>query len=364
MRNKLLVFSDLHIKEDWEDGLSEIKRIITKTFDNDKNCHQIIVFNGDTLDKPALMGSKASLHLQNLLLYLNNEVTQNCTVIFLQGTYSHDGNWLELMNKEYQEIEFINCIRKLSFTNDGEETKFLFIPELYDISKEEYQELLSERFNYIFGHGTVAGYFTSCKDKDETIERTLLSAPVFDRNSFNADFTIFGHYHNFVETKLENTHFMYVGSFFTNTFGEIDPKGKGALIIDNGIIYREPNLLDIRYEEIWIRNLDDISRCITLQNENIKVRAVISDDTLPTYIKTVVNTVRNIKDIRTCEEKINILEKKVIENSEDSETKNFLEEIFSTYNTKGLINTILLYAKENKISNIEEKFLLELEKNL
>lgn len=364
MQNKLLVFSDLHIKEDWEDGISEIKRIITKHVSYSPGVRHLVLFTGDTLDKPALLGSNASLHLQNLLQYLEQEVSGNAQVIFLQGTLSHDGNWMELMKTSYPSLEFITSWRKITFTSNEDECSMLFIPELYNVSKEEYQELLSKRFNYIFGHGTVAGYFTSGKDKDETIERTLLSAPVFDRNSFNADFTIFGHYHNFVETKLENTHFMYVGSFFTNTFGEIDPKGKGALIIDNGEIYRESNLLDIRYEEIWIRSLDDISKCITLQNENVKVRAVISDDTLPTYIKTVVNTVRNIKDIRTSEEKINILEKKVIENSEDSETKNFLEEIFSTYNTKGLINTILLYAKENKISNIEEKFLLEIEKNL
>jgi len=358
MQNKLIVFSDLHIKEDWSDNLDEIKRIIEK----ENNNKSVIIFNGDTLHKPALLGSPASIYLSGLLSYLEEISKLGSVVIFLQGTLSHDGDWMQLMKSEYQTIGFIDCITEVIINDEN----FLFIPELYNISKEEYNAVLSKKYNYIFGHGTVAGYFTSgSTDKDETIERTLLSAPVFDRNNFKADYTIFGHYHNFVESILDDTTFIYVGSFVTNTFGEIDPiHKKGALIIEDSGQRREINLKDLKYEEIWIRNLDDISKCISFQNDNIKVRAIISDDTLPTYIKAVVNTVRNIKDVRTRVEKSNIFETKNSESSLENEKENFLAKIFSTYNTEGLLSTILLYAKENKISNIEEKFLLEIEKSL
>lgn len=370
MNTKVIAFSDLHIKEDWEDGITEIKRIISSKIQYNINERQIVVFNGDTLDKPALLGSKASLHLQNLLKYLEEEVSLNAAVIFLQGTLSHDGNWIELMKFNYPAIEFITTIRKMNFCSSEDSVKFLFIPELYNISKEEYSEFLSEEYDYIFGHGTVAGYFTTSHGKEETIERTLLSAPVFNRLDFKAKYTIFGHYHNYCTTELQNTRFFYVGSFFTNTFGEIDPAGKGALVLDGDLIYREPNLLDHEYNEIWIRTLDDISKCIDLQNQNKRVRAIISDDTMNIYIKTVLTSIRNIKDIRTEIDANENLTKTVSfeEFNESGELVSkeipFAETLFSTYNNDGLKNAILLYANENKFSNIEEKFLSEIEQKL
>jgi len=141
-----------------------------------------------------------------------------------------------------------------------------------------------------------------------------------------------------------------VGSFCTNTFGELDSSGKGGILFENGVVRRILNSVDEEFTQVEIVSLDSISKCVKMQNEGKRVRALLIDQSLPTLIKTAINTIRNIKDLRSAS----------VENGEHNDIQaveeSTINSVVLTFEKNGLCDSILEFSKNENLG-VDENFL-------
>ncbi len=294
---KILLISDAHITRDWEVHLQELERLVSTVE------YDLIISSGDEIHKPFAIGSVVEFNLIRYVEILSKNGTVPMYIV--RGTLTHVGHF-----DESQAIT--KLFEKLNTTIISEPTiigEVLFIPELYSKTrKQKALELVGNiNVNVIVGHGTVEGFFNTGGNQVEELdsfEMDIPSAITFKPSDFEGKETFFGHYH--IRTKKEN--FTYIGAFATNTFGEIDPNGKGVLVYDTlsketEFIKRENDnqFIDVRIDTI----LDTVKlkKLISeAKNTNIKYRGVLmsNDQSILRALKIVSpRFVKRIEDEST-----------------------------------------------------------------
>ena len=331
---KAIFAADLHLKKDSADIL---KRYIKRVFEENEVDYFFLA--GDFLHSPASLGSDIESEMIDILDLITNNVSFE-NVYLIKGTHSHDGNYLhsKIITDRIPKDNIITDIQSQIIAGLG---KVLFIPEDPKIEDWVYQKFLSEKHDFIVGHGTVEGYF---KINEEMIERPSLSQKVFSLDDFkNAKYTFFGHYHekNFVSYNHDKNYFCYIGSTITNNFGEISST-KGFILFDDSKkliserIKTIKNPFDRLFYQRRIRKLDDYDRLkgFLFEHPDAKVRPII-DDATPEHLRKFANAFQY---------------KKLETTASTNGTKELIEKFSSVIDmyeqNKSLIEILLAYIKK------------------
>jgi len=336
---RILLIGDAHITRDWDKHLEELERLTSKTE------YDLVLDGGDNVHRPFQSGSQVE---DNLIRYVEI-LSKNGKVpmYIVQGTLTHNGRFTEsqALVKLFEKMNTTMIIKPFKVE------EIVFIPELY--SKKDKQEalnLITDDIKLVIGHGTVEGFFKSSDTEElDSYEIDIPSAVVFNINDFKGKRTFYSHYH--IRTTKDN--FTYVGAFATNTFGEIDPNGKGILIYD--MITNETEFIkrenDNQFIDYQINTILDTVKLKKLINDskgsNIKYRGVLmtNDDSVLRSLKVV--TSRYV--IRYEDETTKI--------EQEQATKNE-DKFLSDFKTNGLVSCMSLYSAEFMGSELDEKELL------
>ena len=326
--------ADFHIKNDSENHNKAVQQII-----NDAGDFDIIAILGDFVHSGIKAGSKTEDYVADVLKIL---VDTNKPVYILAGTLSHDMNWFNspFIQKLFKEkITFID--KPSIITNDNK--RLLFIPEMYKENESLQNYLQDDSIDISFFHGTVADMVTYKLDNEDKLERNHPREKVFNSNEFPSPFTFCGHYHNYKEMNpVPDKKVVYIGSLFTNTFGEIDVDGKGMVIFDTDTkeIKRIANKFDNKFVEKEVLEFSDLNELAQLKNEGVNVRALITNDTPIALEKLIVKTLGNkYKNISTIEKEQN-------EKLDETTLKKY-EEYEKMWKDKGMVAMITSFACEN-----------------
>lgn len=186
----------------------------------------VIIIPGDLFDYKL---SANSAHMKAALKFIM-DITKiaekkNAKIRILQGTESHDNDQLALFtiiqdSMNTIDFRFIRTVEKEQIFHD---LKFLYIPEEYIESKEEYYaEYFEDEYDFIFGHGLVdkAAFIASVQES----ETTRPNAPIFKVQELD-DITRGAIYFGHIHSALKFGKFRYVGSQTRWSHGEEEPKG-------------------------------------------------------------------------------------------------------------------------------------------
>lgn len=312
----------------------------------------MIVICGDLFDKRISTNSDfntiANLFVNDIVKYCRENDAILCIV---KGTMAHDLNQLEsftYLTKDPKNKTYIfNTCQEFYYKN----AKFLFIPEEYESSKEEYYKdtifNAEKYYDMVFGHGmmTFAGGYVTESGKNNHI--------VFDPKDFARvhGLVVFGHIH----IGMQKGNCIYPGSYSRDSFGEDEPKGclfikydetlhcineKKFIENKNAPIYKTINAKDIPDENIGIFINEELKTCY-------KLRIVIDSD---------INE-KKYNDLKACSYDNNnlVIYKKIrgLSKKEDEEKNEELEkhrkerrELIDKYSKLDFYEITKTYAKE------------------
>lgn len=215
-----------------------------------------ISIDGDLFDRLTMSNTDATLYASLFVKDLIDICRENETrgihtvLILLAGTRNHDAGQLRIFYQYLTDPTIdIRIVENIRFENING-CNVLCIPELYDISDEEYYKYLyyAGEYDMVFGHGTIIG---SVYDNGQNI------AKIFEPKDFGfcRGPVIFGHVHpggNF------HGFCYYNGSPIRWCFGEEQIKGFQLVIYDMDTckyyIHKEP-ITSFRYDTISIDHL-------------------------------------------------------------------------------------------------------------
>lgn len=279
----ILVISDIHIgskanvKDLYDNELYKFIEVLPVKKPN------MVVIAGDLYDKRISTNSDFNTYTN---LFVNEIVRycreNDCILCIVKGTLAHDLNQLDsfiYLTKDPNNKTYIfNTCQEFYYKN----AKFLFIPEEYESSKEEYYKdtLFNENkyYDMVFGHGmmTFAGGYVTESGKNNHI--------VFDPKDFSRVYglVVFGHIH----IGMRKDKCIYPGSYSRDSFGEDEPKGCLFIKYDennhkvlkeefienkNAPIYKTINARDVPDENIGVFINNELKTCF-------KLRIVIDSD--------------------------------------------------------------------------------------
>ncbi len=340
---KILFISDAHIIRDWDVHLKELERLTSE------NQYDLVIDCGDTNHRPMNVGSEVESNLIRYVEILSKYGT--IPMYIVMGTLTHTG--------KFNESEaLVKLFQKLNTTIISTPTivgEILFVPELYTSPSKNFAlNLLNgniqqgeTKIKVIALHGVVNGFFNTGESEElDDFEMTVPSTMTFNVSDFQGIRTFAGHYH--IRTTKDN--FTYVGAFCTNTFGEIDPNGKGILIYDmttneTEFIKRENDNQFINYQVNTILDTVKLKKLINdSKGSNIKYRGVLmnNDDSVLRALKTTTSHY-----VIRYEDETSKVEQEQATKNEDK--------FLSDFKSNGLVSCMSLYSVEFMSSELDEK---------
>lgn len=215
-----------------------------------------ISIDGDLFDRLTMSNTDATLYASLFVKDLIDICRENesrgvhTVLVLLAGTRNHDAGQLRIFYQYLTDPTIdIRIVEDIRFENING-CKVLCIPELYNISNEEYYKYFYYQgmYDMVFGHGTIIG---SVYDNGQNVAR------IFEPNDFAfcKGPVIFGHvhpggsFHGFC---------YYNGSPIRWCFGEEEIKGFQIVIYDMDsckyYIHKEP-ITSFKYDTISIDDL-------------------------------------------------------------------------------------------------------------
>lgn len=187
----------------------------------------MVVIAGDYYDSIVSLNSstaRASMEFMTQLVKVA-ELTGIKYIRIIKGTASHDNNQLENLRlferNTTPSVKIFNTVTN----EDIDSFHFLFIPEEYMKSVDEYYKEYFENANYdaIFGHGMFKETSFQASKQESAI--TLSKAPIFDSKQMSSICNgpiLFGHIHTHCSIRDK---IVYIGSFSRWVYGEEEEKG-------------------------------------------------------------------------------------------------------------------------------------------
>ena len=215
----------------------------------------ILSIDGDIFDKKYMANSQA--------IYYAMEFVRQCvilcsirqaTMVIIGGTQSHDAGQLQLfynyLNDPTIDIRIIESAR----FEEIKGLKVLCIPEEYNKGQEYYMNLLCNRYDTVFMHGTVVGSVFGANKQNLNSTKY----PIFSLNSFAGckGPIICGHVH---KAMCLNSYIYYCSNPIRYRFGEEEDKGFCIVLHDKTSGMHSFNFIPIesfRYDTIDISNLE------------------------------------------------------------------------------------------------------------
>lgn len=286
---KILVFSDVHAGLMNPEQTYHILKVNIYDRVKERNDIDVLICDGDFFHTKLSLNSKSA----TLAIFFIQSLAQLCyekNIMFrmIKGTKSHDFNQLAA----FKSLETDNPTFKIVETFSNEMIngiKFTYIPEEYmEDADEYYKSLYEEGSDIIFGHGMFD--FQSFGLEQES-ERPISNAPVFDSKKFQT-LSKYGTYFGHIHKPCNNGRVHYVGSLYTNNFGEICPKSIMEICLDGERenILRIPTIDDFEYQDLKVSTLlqaynndiEKVSKFIENACTSKFVRVVIDTDVDPT----------------------------------------------------------------------------------
>ena len=183
----------------------------------------IVCICGDLFDSKFMSSNPI---ITNTICFIDSLIkicrAKQATLVLLAGTYSHDQQQLNLFYHYLLDPSIdLRIVEKMQFESI-KGLRFLCIPELYGVPKEEYEQYLyySGLYDICILHGTYKGSFQG----SEIATLSSNHAPVFSINNFVncAGAILMGHYHI---PGCYDEYAYYNGSTFRFRFGEEQEKG-------------------------------------------------------------------------------------------------------------------------------------------
>lgn len=283
--------TDFHIgtKLPKEDYMNSLDFFIKHMKESNEPCRAIFVC-GDFFDH-ILNVSDYSFAALMLLRLCNNKLDhgRNIPVHFIHGTYSHDNDqyliFLSLLKKINPGVEYYKE-PAVSLIND---TRILYLPQIYNTDPDEITYLKNGEFDIIVGHGVISSSTNApCKSKDNDIiyPTELLSS--------KSKICVFGHYHDY--TEFDGNTF-YGGAPLRWMYGENVQKG---FLYCNDDFQPEfvPNPYAKEFVTVKINSVDELRNYLSsnIQNPHRFIITVNSDKELADY-KSIFSINKNNTNI-------------------------------------------------------------------
>ncbi len=211
----LIQFSDLHIGNKFitKRDIDELMNNIVKSITDDNTA---ILFTGDLLHhRVALDSEPASLAVD----LLNRLDTLDVPTVILQGTKSHDMNYMEVINSRiFKNIVFIDSLSEITIVPKNHSDRplsVLCVPEEYMDDMNDYYKdtVFSDKFyDVVMFHGTI----TDVAKFNSMIEsQPFKKAPLFKKSDFwkVTNIVIAGHIHEEQEYYSGDKYLNYCGSW-------------------------------------------------------------------------------------------------------------------------------------------------------
>ena len=193
-----------------------VQRIAPLDFD-------ILIVAGDLFDSKFMSNNPIITYAIQFVNDLVNICSmKGASLILLAGTYSHDNGQLNLFYHYISDSNVdIHIVENMEFVN-AKGLRILCIPELYNVSKEEYEYYLygSGRYDVCTLHGTFKDSFKG----SEIASLNGNKSPVFSMSNFIncAGPILMGHYH---KAGCYQEYAYYNGCPIRFRFGEEEDKG-------------------------------------------------------------------------------------------------------------------------------------------
>lgn len=353
--NKIAICADVHLSEEYLQLLkTPLEFYISYIKENQVDT---AVIDGDYFDKRLSADSPAYKYgIQKI-----GEIAKIVkNLIVVRGTYSHDYDSLDVLDT----ISFfgeVNCnlfyIKKKEVLNiDGK--KVLVLPEEYPENPDDYyKDVLSESYDYIFGHGDINGAVLHTGIDNRKLKGFKFSPTTLSEISKQ---TVFGHIH---KHQFLKDNVSYPGSLGRTKFGE--EEDKGFLLIDT-----EQNTIDFiitpceEFKTIKIDSdlsIEEIEE-ITSKYDNVKIKVDRTDIDTSSQIKDLLNTlqIQKVKldlvgNVDTTEVMYEDIESLSIEDQFIMVLNKEIEDKKITMKNQNFFNEIKIKTVVNKsISEVEE----------
>lgn len=264
---------------------------------------ELIVICGDSYDTRVFTNSNANIYMNK---FIDDCRSTGATIIIIEGTEAHDRHQINALSHYVSDKFFIvNTVTKLNVLG----LKLLILPEEYVRNESYYEDYISDKYDFVFGHGMSSHVGFSGKTSDEIMVKPYVWNAK-EMAKICKYYTVFGHIH----THSEYNKFIYTGSFSRLNFGEMEAKGFIHLKLENNKCSYEfiENKSAPKFTDVYESKMpDDVELLLNnlrgYQENNDFLRIIIdqSDDSKYNTIKGFVQTHKNcsIKRIADTSEK-------------------------------------------------------------
>ena len=260
---KIRAYADLHLffdNNDMERYINnELHDLIHNIMDNKVD---MIVFCGDLAHTTYQSSDKRFINILNFVKNVINVATKTKTQVrIIQGTTSHDGRIVEILNLMFSDSPVLKCITSVTYEHiDGLILRYL--PESYFASYTEFKSYaFSKPADITFFHGMVEGTMPMIQQKDSVTN--LPKSVVISQSDLIQNTTHFsagGHIHKHINF---NNKIFYINALTTHNFSDLnDIKGYMEFEIKDGdytYTYIE-NKKAPKYIEVPIKSLHKLNR--------------------------------------------------------------------------------------------------------
>lgn len=324
---RIMAISDIHFGAFLEpfDLYTELKEFVKRA---EIYKPHLIVICGDLFDKKLFANSDDIKYCNKFIADLMSikDKDPNLHIIMIEGTYSHDVNQYKLFEHYVDDRTYI-AYTYTSYDICG--MRILILPEEYEDKETYYGDILSNEYDFVFGHGMFShvGFMTNSNivHKKKSI--------VFNYKDFpNVNgYIVFGHIH--ISEQYKNV--IYIGSYSRSRFGEEQPKGhwefeydidkkkatKKIFVENMGV----PTYVYVYAENIpFTDNVEDTLLFLKEQSEKYTFIKVVIDTPIPAdlennilgFIKNSSNVSLTKKKVKTSTSKEEILNDRYKQNAE------------------------------------------------
>lgn len=328
---KIRAYADLHLyynKDDMDRYNNEELLELKKELIN--NPPDLLVFAGDLCHTTY---KSDDIRFINIIKFITDivNICRNKNILFriIQGTSSHDGKIIDILQKIFKNEPHVRCYKEIEYETINNLT-IRFLPEPYFDTYQSFRDYaFSEFADITFFHGSIDGVLPMLTQKDNVTN--LPKSVVIKQKDLLENtryFSAGGHIHKHFDIQGK---IFYINSLTTHNFSDINNiKGYMEFDVEDGhydykYIKNEtaPRFFDYKIEDIHLKHKEDIKAIIgnMLLNTNTKdhLRFTITGDMVP-------EAINNVSYIRTIMKKYDI---KIITkyNEEEKEEENKSEEI-------------------------------------
>ena len=353
---KIRTYADLHLFYDNNDMeryiATELNDLVHNILDNKVD---MIVFCGDLAHTTYQSSDKRFINILNFVKLVINVATKtNTQVRIIQGTSSHDGKIVDILNLMFSDSKILKCITKVTYETIND-LVIRYLPESYFASYTEFKNYAFSKYADItFFHGMVEGTMPMIQQKD-SVTNLPKSVVISQTDLINNTkyFSAGGHIHKHINF---NNKIFYINSLTTHNFSDLnDIKGYMEFNIKDGVYTFEyiENKKAPKYIEIPIKSLHKLNR------EEIKsiIGNIMITYKSTDYIRFLitgdrdVNAMVNIAFIKTITKNYNIKIKDKLDEIENTAELSEDSDFFSD-------QSITIAEKINKI--MEDKYNIHL----